>query len=496
MNLINLNKKKTTKTEKLASGLDNVATKPKSNNANGVGGTNAAPNGIPTNNTSKNSYKKPPEYDSETGTYAVRQSLEKADIGNIGWDGENVISNGVKLKPSVNRDGTTYAPKADVQDFISRSYSAVGNPLVRANAYNNKYGLSGMLDYDAANKKVTVDGNEVDYAYIDDEGNAWVPEKSMDAAYKAAAERRSITTGDDLMASYKEEIARAREKKKEIADSVKKYSFSFDKLKKDPVYKAYSKMYQREARRAFNNKISEIAGRNGGNMSSAALMQAGQMQNNYLERLNDAVPQIAKMAYERFLTGAQLDYNNQESIAQDAYRIYSAAYNTNRDRITDANELSKDSKNRFFLDEQLDALRQTNRFNKENNTLSLEKGKQSIEATAQSMEAAKKSEALELSKALGYYTDDAAEILGVRKEKNGKYPSVNYAEINKQLELYEKVLKPQYMMERSHQRDDYDYKLEREYKMSIINAAMKKTGKVSKGGSIDEAYKWAIGVLG
>lgn len=536
MKLMNMKKRSSSKSEKLAAGLEKRKERNLGGSESDIGvvtgdvdntGTvkkDAAPN------DTKNSYNNPPFYDSETGTYAVRQSLLNAGINNIGWDGENVVSNGEKLKPLVNRDGTTYAAKKDVEDFIHRSYFASGNPLVRANSYTNSYGLSGMLDYDTANKKVTVDGREVGYAYIDDDGNAWVPEKSMDAAYEAAAQRRGISESDDLIAAYKEEIKRTRDENKNNADSVKNYDYSFEKLKNDPVYKAYREMYEREGKRAYKNSLAEAASRNGGGLSATSVLQAGQMMNHYLERVNDAVPQIAKMAYERFLNGVKMDYSNRESIAQDAFRIFSAAYDTNRERIADANALIKDSKDRFTRDEELKSLRDTNSFNKANNALELIKGEQDIEAGKQDMlmkdremdaleldmkvkqqgmtektldmrikeeefEAQKKMDALELSKGLGYYTDDTAAILGIQKDENGNYPSVNYAEINKQIEMYDQVLSHKFMTEQSYKRNDYDYKLEQEYKMDVINMAMEVSGKVSEGGNVDEAYEWALSVL-
>ncbi len=445
-------------------------------------------NGITVDNGTDKADSKPPLYDEESDSYAVRQSLENAGITDIEWDDGKVVSHGVSLVPTVNKDGTTYAKKDELDNYIYQVKDAQGDPLVRVNEYNNKYGMTGLIGFDDTNKRLTVDGNEVSYAYIDGDGNAWASRQALDFAYDDAARRRNIKSPDELLNQYKENAQEAQSQREQVASNIKGWDFTYEDLKNDPVYNTYKEMYMRDGMRAYNNAINDMAARNGGNLSSAAIGAAGANFNRYLERMNEVVPEIANMAYNRFMTGQQYDYKNSEKIEEDAYRLFSMAYNTSRDSVLNQQKTEEDSFNRFLREEQLDSLYSTNEFNEAYNNERLKSARQAYEVSV-------KKAALEEARALGYYTDETAAVLGVGKDEFGNYPSVNKAEIDRQLELYNNVQLPQIMKEIELQRDEYNYKLSASFYDSIIREAYKRTGRLPDTTDYFELFKWAMEVV-
>ena len=430
----------------------------------------------------------PPLYDEESDSYAVRQSLENAGITDIGWDDGRVISHGVSLVPTVNRDGTTYAKKDELHNYINRVKEAQGDPLVMVNEYNNKYGMTGLLGFDDTNKKLTVDGNEVQYAYIDGDGNAWASRQALDFAYDDAARRRNIKDPDELLTEYKESVEEARSQREQVAENIKNWDFTYEDLKNDPVYNTYKERYIKDGIRAYNDAINDMAARNGGNLSSAAIRAAGASYNRYLERMGQVVPELANMAYNRFLTGQQYDYKNSEQIEADAYRLFNTSYNASHDSVLNQQKTEEDSYNRFLRKEQLDTLYRTNDYNEVYNNERLKSARQAYELNA-------KKSALEEARALGYYTDETAAVLGIARNEDGNYPSVNKAEIDRQIEMYNNVQLPQVMKEMEMKRDEYNYKLSTSFYDSVIKEAYKKERKLPNTTDYFELVKWAMEVM-
>lgn len=449
-------------------------------------------NGITVDRGTDKADSKPPLYDEESDSYAVRQSLENAGITDIGWDDGKVISHGVSLVPTVNRDGTTYAKKAELDNYIYRVKAAQDDPLVRVNEYNNKYGMTGLLGFDDANKRLTVDGNEVPYAYIDGDGNAWASRQTLDFAYDDAARRRNIKSPDELLNGYKEKAEEAQSGRERIADRIREWDFTYKDLKNDPVYNTYKEGYIRDGIRAYNNAINDMASRNGGNLSGAAINAAGANFNRYLEKMNQVVPEIANAAYNRFMTSQQYDYKNNEQIEADAQKLFSMAYNANRDSISDQQRTEEDSFNRFLKAEQLDNLYATNAFNEEYNN-------ERLKAVRRTYDVNGIKAALEEARSLGYYTDKTAAVLGIEKNADGRYPSVNAADINREIEYYNNIRLPEalneMLLKQAFNREDYNYKLQTSFFDSVIKEAYKKKGKLPDTDDYFEVVDWAMGVM-
>lgn len=261
-------------------------------------------------------------YDAASGGWGVRAMAENAGVRDIAWDGQRVTAGTAALTPSSVVNGTSYAPKKDIYSFINSAYAANGEPLVQANRYADKYGLKDLLEYNSATGEVTVDGVPIEYAYIDDDGNSWIKQSALDKAYSAAAARRGIKPGEDYASEYGAALdAAVRE--------VDNWKYDKKALENDPVWLAYKAMCQREGAKAAADAMAQAAARTGGNLSSAAMAQAGAQRNDYTSKMNDIIPQLAEEAYNRKYTAKQLQ-------TEAAGNRFNAGYGVNRDRIEDA----------------------------------------------------------------------------------------------------------------------------------------------------------------
>lgn len=320
--------------------------------ASGIALPKASSN-VMTKNAAKTTTRKSVPYDAASGGWGVRAMAENAGLNDIAWDGSRVTSGTVSLKPSAVVNGTSYAPKQDVHNFIKDAYAGRGDELVQTNRYANRYGLDNLLEYNSASGEVTVDGVPIRYAYIDDDGNSWVPRSVIENAYDDAAARRGIKDGADYVSDYSTALDKSRAARQEAVDSILNWEYDSKALENDPVWQAYKSMYQREGARAQADALAKTAARTGGNLSSAALAQAGQQQNYYLQQQNDVIPQLAQQAYERMATGQQQKFSSAQQDALDAYNLFTSGYNANRDRIDDANTAAEAQRQRFVDAENL-----------------------------------------------------------------------------------------------------------------------------------------------
>jgi len=88
-----------------------------------------------------------------------------------------------------------------------------------------------------------------------------------------------------------------------LSRDIENSTFSYDPYS-DPAYKAYAEMYQREGQRATKSTLADIATAQGG-MSSFAGQAAQQAANYYSQQLNDRIPELMALAYQKY--GADMD---------------------------------------------------------------------------------------------------------------------------------------------------------------------------------------------
>ncbi len=324
------------------SGGKNVMTQ----NANGVGsgGQNVMTQGA------SNTYRqrKPVAYDAESGGYALRQSLINAGISDddIRWDGTYVIVGGQKYLPYKNLNGVTFAPKSDINNFINAIYKERGTPLTQANAYVNEYGLGGLLSWNDDTKQVMIDGKPVDYAYVDDNGNAWVQKSVLDAAYKEAAERRGMFEDKDIDDEYRKKTDELDEAAQKLIDREKNWDYTAEDIKNDPEYQARAKQYRAEAMRSYLDMMNDMASRNGGNLSSAAIQAAGSTYNRNMEGLHGIAAEVRNNAYDRFMSGLNAERDELAVARNNALTEYQMKHQANERELEQNATLQSDEMNR------------------------------------------------------------------------------------------------------------------------------------------------------
>ena len=106
-------------------------------------------------------------------------------------------------------------------------------------------------------------------------------------------------------------------------------SFSYDALD-DPLYQQYREQYLREGDRAMRNTLAEAAAGAGG-MNTYAMTAAMQANNYYNSQLNDKIPELYQIAYEKYLKDIDLQIQDL-GILQD---MDNTQYNRYRDTMSD-----------------------------------------------------------------------------------------------------------------------------------------------------------------
>ena len=125
----------------------------------------------------------------------------------------------------------------------------------------------------------------------------------------------------------------------QINDLLQQYvnrgKFSYD-YKNDPLYANYRKQYQREGRRATQDALAEAAAASGGIPSSYAASAAAQAQNYYASQIADKIPELERLAYQKYLDDASLQQSKisalqgQEQLDYAKYIDALGQYNTDR----------------------------------------------------------------------------------------------------------------------------------------------------------------------
>ena len=114
--------------------------------------------------------------------------------------------------------------------------------------------------------------------------------------------------------------------------------FTYD-VNGDALYQQYKDKYINQGRLAMVDTIGQASAMTGGYGSSYATTAGSQAYQSHLQNLNDIVPQLYEMAYNKYTQEGQ-DLMNQYSLASDMYnrgygewRDSVSDYNTNVDRL-------------------------------------------------------------------------------------------------------------------------------------------------------------------
>lgn len=108
--------------------------------------------------------------------------------------------------------------------------------------------------------------------------------------------------------------------------------FTYD-LNGDALYQQYKDQYMAQGRLASADVMGQASAMTGGYGNSYAATVGNQAYQGYLQKLNDVVPELYNMAYNR--------YQQEGQDMKDMYSMYKDAYNTeygeHRDKVADHN---------------------------------------------------------------------------------------------------------------------------------------------------------------
>lgn len=108
--------------------------------------------------------------------------------------------------------------------------------------------------------------------------------------------------------------------------------FSYD-LNGDALYQQYKDKYINQGRLAMADTIGQASAMTGGYGSSYAVTAGNQAYQSHLQNLNDIVPQLYQMAYDKYVQEGQ-DMKDAYSMASN---MYNTEYGEYRDRVGDYN---------------------------------------------------------------------------------------------------------------------------------------------------------------
>lgn len=108
--------------------------------------------------------------------------------------------------------------------------------------------------------------------------------------------------------------------------------FSYD-VNGDALYQQYKDKYINQGRLAMADTIGQASAMTGGYGSSYAVTAGNQAYQSHLQNLNDIVPQLYQMAYDRYVQEGQ-DLKDSYSMASN---MYNTEYGEYRDRVGDYN---------------------------------------------------------------------------------------------------------------------------------------------------------------
>ncbi len=281
---------------------------------------------------------------------------------------------------------------------------------VLATDYAKNSGLKNIVNY--KDGKVFVGGTEIKDFYIDADNKAHVDKDEMDTAIQKTKD--SIGIKENV---YDEKINKTLDE----IENTPEWSYDPDK---DPAYKAYSEMYHREGQRAYEDAFGKMTSLTGGYESSAAVAVAASQLNLYNSKLNDKMGELMENSYERYsdnLKGKRDYLSTLNELDDNLDRENETKFNLYND-ASDADE-------KRTLYEAYTKYINANKLKKDNYDTSVYETERDTEIQSKRIELA-----LDGATSRGYFTDEEAQILGIKKKDDGTYPSPYYADVQKAIE--------------------------------------------------------------
>lgn len=205
--------------------------------------------------------------------------------------------------------------------------------------YVSSKGYSGIVNWDGENP--TVGGVKLKPLEVKN-GIAYVSKDDVDSVLSNMEKGAGITGAQKM----RDEKYGAIEKDA-LNTVVNRKPFSYD-VENDVVYQAYKKQYEREAehalRRILNENNTSVTGASG-----AVLSEAMAAQNEELQKITDAIPELYEAAYKRYTDEADMSNKTFKTINEVANDYYDRVYKADSDtikRIADSGKAEREERQR------------------------------------------------------------------------------------------------------------------------------------------------------
>lgn len=269
------------------------------------------------------------------GYKPIRQTLNERNIADerIGFDNDGYVTvdNVRGVKPQYNIDGVTYADEATINQLTQDAYTRNGTPLVATRDYATSRGYSDIVDWDGTNP--TIGGVATPATYITDDGVSYIPQSEADRLIDDYKTKNEIDGNRKVVEDTEKKYDPATEEA--VAKILGRDEFSYNP-ENDVVFQSYADQYRRNAedalRRILNDNNTSVAGATG-----AVLSEAMAAYDNEMDKITDAIPELAKDAYNRYVDEDSLKRDDLDMIQGLADTYYKRHYTANRDQINDSN---------------------------------------------------------------------------------------------------------------------------------------------------------------
>ena len=296
-----------------------------------------------------------------------------------------------------------------------------------ATDYVKESGLKNGVNF--KDGKVYVFGREMKDFYVDGENKAHVDTEEMDKAISDAKESMGIKEN-----AYEKKISYALSDIEDNGD----WSYVPDQ---DPAYIAYRDQYMREGQRAYDDAYAQMTSLTGGYESSAAITAGAQQLNYYNEKLSDKIPELMENSYDRYQDDLERKYNYLGSLI-DLDKVQTEKNNYIYDHYNDAADADME---RTLYEAYT---RHKNELDLEKDRVEIEKDKVETEKEKMGLDVLEDQEdlltkqiknAIQSASVRGYFTDEEAELLGLKKGSDGEYPSPFSGEVQREIEMWNSI---------------------------------------------------------
>lgn len=310
---------------------------------------------------------------------------------------------------------------ADNIELVGKKNTSSGKKEKRlATDYAKNSGLKNSVNYKEG--KVYVGGKEMEDFYVDGEGKAHVNKEEMDKAIEETKDNIGIKEN-----VFDERINNT------LSDIENTSDWSYNP-EKDPAYVAYRDMYQREGQRAYEDAYSKMSSLTGGYESSAAVSSGAQQLNYYNSMLNDKLTELMEQSYDRY----NEDREFKRGYLSDLTELDELQNEKNNDLYQRYNEAVEADEARTLYEAYTRHMNQ-NALERDNYDTSVYQSERETELENDKTELMENVYTNAYNR--GYFTDEEAQILGIKRQGNGEYPSPYSGEVRRAIEMWNGIEK-------------------------------------------------------